>query len=146
VAGNGTLPSWSEDQFLREDLLNPTQKTGQSCVKGIPATNEEQRKHGRTTDEITPTTTEEPRKPLTPLQTFIEVLRQEAEVIVSALVGGNGEPIDFGEGDILELDGPEILLPKTGSVLGMVIVYNWFDILQKDPEGEKEVLPSLAAS
>lgn len=146
VAGNGTLPSWSENKLIREDFLNPTQKTGQGIVKGPPATNEEHRKHGRTIDNVTRTATEEPRKPLTPSQTFIEVLRQEAEVIVSILVRGNSEPIDFGASDILELDAPEIILPKTGYVLGMVIVYDWVDILEKDQDGEKEMLPSLAAS
>lgn len=112
------------------------QNTASSTLK-------EQKKDERATDDIAPTMTEEPRESPTPWETLIAVLRQEAEISITAstLIDCSDKSIDLGDGDMLELDAPETLHPKTGCVLGMVIV---FDILEEDQDIEKEEAPPAA--
>ena len=110
------------------------------------STLKEQKKAESVTDNPAATTTEAPQESPTPWQTLIEVLAQEAEVKItnSTLIDGRDEPINLGAGDVLRLDATEILHPKTGSFLGMVIVYHWRDILKEDQTIGKEGVSSAA--
>lgn len=110
------------------------QNTASSILK-------EQKRTERAIGDISPTATEEPRESLTPWETLIAVLKQEPEIAITASTLTNcvDKSIDLGDGDMLELDAPETLHPKTGCVLGMVIVFDWRDILEEDQDIEKEV-------
>lgn len=114
------------------------QNTASSTLK------EPKKTEGATDDDISPTATEiateEPRESPTPWETLIAVLRQEAEIAITAstLVDCIDKSIDLGDGDMLELDAPETLHPKSGCVLGMVMVFDWRDILEDQDIGKEE--------
>jgi hypothetical protein len=120
-----TLPRRSEDASSHADVLNPHQKTGQDNDSELAATNVEQKKVNRTTDDIAPATTEAPPELSPQWQAFVEKLRREAEIVVSTLIDRGDEPVELEEGDILELDASEYLHPKAGSAEAMWILYDW---------------------
>lgn len=106
------------------------------------STLEEPKNAERTTDDVAPT----PREPPTPSEALIAVLRQEAKVMItgSTSIDCSDQSIDFGGGNMLELDTPESLHPKTGCVVGMVIVFDCHDILEVHQNTEKEEASSAA--
>lgn len=110
-------------------------------IKGtrLPTTGDEQPKVNSTTDDTGLTIAEGSQKPLVLLQTLIDLLTQEPDITISTLTGCGGESIEIGDGDILELDAPDILVPKTGCVIGMVYVIEWIDLLQGDQDTSTEV-------
>ncbi|KAK5221538.1 hypothetical protein LTR99_010969 [Exophiala xenobiotica] len=126
-----TLPSLSENESLQDGSVKPHQKTGPDLIKGLPVIDENEKEVDSTIDDIAPPRTEEPGGLPAAWQTIIEILRQEAETTVSTGTDRGGEPIEspleFGEGDILELDAPDCLRPRTGGVSGMLMVYDWLD-------------------
>jgi hypothetical protein len=108
-----------------EDVLKPQQKTGQDNGKELATTNEDQKKVGKTTNDIAPATTEAPPEPSPQWQAFVEMLRGEAEIVVSTLMDDGDERVELEGGDILELDASEYLDPKAGSAVAMFILYDW---------------------
>lgn len=70
-------------------------------------------------------------------ETLIAVLRQEADIAIT-LIDQVDTSIDFGVGDMLELDTIETILPKTGYVFGMLMVFK-----EEDQDMEKEESPPL---
>ncbi len=121
----GTLPRRSENSSSHENVLKPHQKTGQDNDTEPAATNVEQKKVNRTTDATAAATTEAPAELSPQWQAFVEKLRGEAEIAVSTLMDRGDEPVEWEEGDILELDTSEYLHPKAGPAGAMWISYNW---------------------
>lgn len=114
-----------EIKTRHEDVLKPQQKTGQDNGKELATSNEDQKKVGRTTGDIAPTTTEAPPEPSPQWQAFVEMLRREEEIVVSTPIDGGDELVELEIGDLLELDPSEYLHPKAGSVGAMFILYDW---------------------
>ncbi|MCJ1476466.1 hypothetical protein MMC13_005132 [Lambiella insularis] len=137
-------PPVEENQFILSIGLEKPfapQKAASSTLK-------KPKKAERATDDIASTTTKEPRESPILWETLIAVLRQEAEITITAstLTDCSDKSIGFGDGDMLELDAPESLRPKTGCVFGMVIVFDCRDILEGDQDIEKEGAPSAVSS
>ena len=107
-----------------EDVLKPRQMTDQDNGKEPATTNKDQKKIGKTTDDVAPPT-KAPLEPSPQWQAFVEILRREPEIVVSRLTDGGDELVELEEGDVLELDASEYLHPKAGCAEAMFILYDW---------------------
>ncbi|OAL33347.1 hypothetical protein AYO20_07358 [Fonsecaea nubica] len=108
-----------------EDVLKSRQKINQDDGEELVTTNEDQKMVGQTTDDIAPTTTEASPEPSPQWQAFVELLRKDAEIVVSTLLDGDEQRVELEVGDILELDASEYLDPKEGLAGAMFVLFNW---------------------
>lgn len=125
VTRNGTLAEGSKNLSSDDSTIQSHQKTLRDNVRVCAAVNEVQ-KIQRTDYDSIPDTIKALPTTLTSLQRFIEMLKQEAEIVVStSSIDYDGKPLKWDVGDILELDATEAANPKNGVSGGFFILYNW---------------------